>query len=716
MSEFISQLNQIGGWFCDHASAMLLQVSVLIAILFVLDVVLRRHVRAVVRYWLWMLVLVKLFLPVSLSSPTGLAYWLPRGRPEVELSRREIGVGPVTTAVSAPPVENEGYARPYPNDGLPSAALGQGPPEVAPEGAASIVAAGAPTGIQAPDAPALPSWQSGLFLGWLAGILFLGIWVVRRSRFVRRLVRQAEPADRQIVQILDDCRARLQVRRPVKLGISADTTAPAVCGLLRPTILLPAGFSEQVSARQLKAVLMHELAHVQRGDLAVNLIQTVLQVVYFYNPLLWLANTMIRRLREKATDEAVLVALGEEAPQYSSTLIDVAERVFRRPVPGLSFVGVAESRRALAGRIRHIVSRPIPRTARLGAAGFACIIAVAATLLPMAAAEPAAAIAPEGDEGLSATSTPTDDASDLAASRPRKPIGPVPPYGNRAEGKLEFDKRIVLRFPNAQIARNTLSIVFSNHEGRIRGALRGVLPGPGETWWMHIELRDNAGKVVAADEHKLTNEQLVILLHGGELELHFYLGSWEDRAAATHFAVTIEQLRPFRTRQLKMQPGRSVGRQQPAKLSEGAIEPVIIDLTHPSGTAARWMHLTHDRRRLRCELHVSHPSGPKAAWKVGVRLLDEAGKTLAEGERRFENDGLVRDHRAFVRLKAFDFYFGKRNDISNIKLIAVTLEQLRAGENSATAPPVFGAKNAEDKGKSSKPAETRAHAWCRIEG
>jgi len=77
---------------------------------------------------------------------------------------------------------------------------------------------------------------------------------------------------------------------------------------------------------------------------------------------------------------------------------------------------------------------------------------------------------------------------------------------------------------------------------------------------------------------------------------------------------------------------------------------------------------------------VSFPSGPKAAWKAGVELLDEAGKTLAEGETRFENDGLVRDHLAFVRLKAFEFDFGPRDDVSNVKRVAVNIEQLAPGD------------------------------------
>ena len=94
---------------------------------------------------------------------------------------------------------------------------------------------------------------------------------------------------------------------------------------------------------------MHELAHIKRRDLWVNLVQTVLQIVYFYNPFIWLANWMIRRVREQAVDEAVQVALGEKSPQYPETLLNIARFAFGRPVFSMRSIGVVESRSAACG-------------------------------------------------------------------------------------------------------------------------------------------------------------------------------------------------------------------------------------------------------------------------------------------------------------------------------------------------------------------------------
>ncbi len=143
-----------------------------------------------------------------------------------------------------------------------------------------------------------------------------------------------------------------------------------------------------LSPSQLRAVLLHELAHIKRGDLWVNFAQTVLQIIYFYNPLLWVANCIIRRVREQAVDEMVLVAMGEKAQQYPQTLVNVAKLAFKRPALSLRLIGVVESKSALAGRIKHILNRPMPKRAKLGILGLAVVIIIAAILLPMAKSMP----------------------------------------------------------------------------------------------------------------------------------------------------------------------------------------------------------------------------------------------------------------------------------------------------------------------------------------
>lgn len=398
MNAIVETINSAGRAFVEFALPMLIQSSVLILILLAVDVVLRRRVRAVLRYWIWMLVLVKLVLPPSLGSPISIGTWLgetlepPRIAVDEPLAPQpqmpplgwqpQVKLGDGTPVVvdhiremqtSAPEIPGVAAA----SDSLPTEALRVPTPE------------GAVSGPETPS-PAAPTlgWPAVILLVWLAVVLALLLLLLQRAWFVRGLVAQAQEAPPSLRTALDQCRSRMGVARPIAVRISPNASSPAVCGLLRPVILIPQSLAPRLQPHDLQAVLLHELAHVKRGDLWVNLIQTLLQIVYFYNPLLWLANAMIRRTREQAVDEAVLVAMGETAPDYPETLLHVAKLAFhRRPALSLRLIGVVESKSALRSRIKHILARPFPKSARLGTIGLIAIVATAAVLLPMARAE-----------------------------------------------------------------------------------------------------------------------------------------------------------------------------------------------------------------------------------------------------------------------------------------------------------------------------------------
>jgi beta-lactamase regulating signal transducer with metallopeptidase domain len=370
VNTWMAGVNEIGRGFWNYAAGMFVQSGMLIVALLLVDLVLRKRVRATLRYWIWMLVFVKLLLPPSLSLPTGIGYWIGGYvTPPASILPTE-----ATHAPDAVSMQPEVAARTE----VPVAQASRS--EVAPamvepvEFVASV-----------PHAARL-TWQGGVFLLWGIGVLVFTAWVIRRLCFVRRLITQAEPAQGPWLEVLDQCRRRIGVRGPIAMKVSARSFSPAVCGLWRPTVLMPASLLAELSPRGLRAVLIHELAHIKRADLWVNCLQTALQIVYFYNPLVWLANAIARRMREQAVDEMALVALGAEAGSYGPTLIDIAEMTFWRARPALGLVGVAESKKSVEGRIRHMISRPIPKDARVGFRGVVALVTLGAAVLPMAAA------------------------------------------------------------------------------------------------------------------------------------------------------------------------------------------------------------------------------------------------------------------------------------------------------------------------------------------
>ncbi|MBW7989412.1 MAG: PDZ domain-containing protein, partial [Planctomycetes bacterium] len=218
---------------------------------------------------------------------------------------------------------------------------------------------------------------------WLVGMLVLLALLVKRVYFVRGLIAQSKPANERLLEMLEECRCRMGICQNIELRLSGNALSPAVCGLFKPIILIPAILLKKLSPEKLKAVLVHELAHIKRGDAWVNLLQTILQIVHFYNPLVWIANAMVRRVREQAVDEMVLVTLKPDTNSYSNMLIDIAEMAFWRPKFSLRLISVVESKKALERRINHMLNRPVPKSSKLGYLGLVAIVVIGAIILPM---------------------------------------------------------------------------------------------------------------------------------------------------------------------------------------------------------------------------------------------------------------------------------------------------------------------------------------------
>ncbi|NQT22269.1 MAG: M56 family metallopeptidase, partial [Candidatus Omnitrophica bacterium] len=320
MESIITFLNTTAKSFVGFSVSMLIQSSVLIIILLVLDFLLRKKFRSVFLYCIWMLILVKLVLPTTLSSPTGLGYWFGDNVPGIITEKASI---PEQTASILQRIEPASETIPSGTGiaALPSASTS---PEPAADTSTKFTLAASP-------ATASLSWQGFAFLGWLAVVIAMVLLLIQQMFFVRGLLEQSKIPNDSIVDIFERCRKQMGVHRSVFLKLSPVAASPSVCGLFRPTILIPKNLPHKLKAEDFRSILLHELAHINRGDMWVSLVQTILQIAYFYNPLLWVANAIIRKVREQAVDEMVLVAMGEQAEDYPEILLNVSRLTLSRP-------------------------------------------------------------------------------------------------------------------------------------------------------------------------------------------------------------------------------------------------------------------------------------------------------------------------------------------------------------------------------------------------
>jgi bla regulator protein BlaR1 len=190
------------------------------------------------------------------------------------------------------------------------------------------------------EQPCHLTWQGVIFLLWLAGAAIMSGVLIGRARAACKRVDSTLVANHLMNDILVYCRRRMGIHGPIRLRVGAAGTAPVVCGLINPVIVVPRNLAPTLGSRHLRDVLFHELAHVKRYDLWVNFAQNVLQVLYFYNPLLLVVNGVIRRLREEAADETVLDTIGDKDHAYAQRLADVGTITFKYPPPSLDLIGI----------------------------------------------------------------------------------------------------------------------------------------------------------------------------------------------------------------------------------------------------------------------------------------------------------------------------------------------------------------------------------------
>lgn len=249
----------------------------------------------------------------------------------------------------------------------------------------AIAIGGAPTQVAS---PAWPSWLLGI---WAAGTLAVALRLLVGMGRARRLARTTLPF------AADDLRALGAT--PVDVRSGDAITSPMTVGVWRPRVLLPTAAASWPADRR-RVVLLHELGHVQRRDVLVQVGAQLACALYWWNPLTWLAAARLRVEREHACDDLVLAA-GVRPSTYAAELLAVA-RSGAAPRTAAAVADMATGA-LIAQRVHRIldaatVRRRRPRWARASAATLALLATAAVACTTAAPSLPApgalAAIAP----------------------------------------------------------------------------------------------------------------------------------------------------------------------------------------------------------------------------------------------------------------------------------------------------------------------------------
>lgn len=162
----------------------------------------------------------------------------------------------------------------------------------------------------------LSPWLSGSTAYGLGSLLALlaTLWLLvacgrllslGRAHFAlqRLATRATTPVDQRWERLMADLRTRLDVWHPVSLAVSPHVDSPMLIGWWKPTILLSVEAHDRLDDAEAEAVLAHELAHIRRGDYAVNLLQSAVEAVFYFHPVTWWLGQRIREEREFCSDD-----------------------------------------------------------------------------------------------------------------------------------------------------------------------------------------------------------------------------------------------------------------------------------------------------------------------------------------------------------------------------------------------------------------------------
>ncbi len=352
--------------------------TVLLALAAIATLLLRRD-SAATRHLVWMMAIVALLIVPVLSATLPqwrvLPNWMSSPRPSgaaiesygvptiamtngaaVEMPQRATSVLPVA------PAEVDPLAVP---DLQPAAPAQLSQPTMM-----------APTEIPA-EVVAAWSWINAIPLVWAMGFTVLMLrlsaarWMLWNSERLAVVVGQQQDSqiaavkrkeqkasqDPIFIAMMTLC-GQLNIRRPITLLIHPHKTIPVVWGIFRCRLMLPIA-ARKWSEEQLQSVLMHELAHIKRGDILVQLLTQIACALHWFNPLIWFAAWRLDVERERSCDDLVL-ASGIRPSAYAAHLLDVVSGL--TPARWTQACGLAMARRStLEGRLTAVLGKDLNR-------------------------------------------------------------------------------------------------------------------------------------------------------------------------------------------------------------------------------------------------------------------------------------------------------------------------------------------------------------------
>jgi len=275
-----------------------------------------------VRYWLWFAAAVKFLVPFSFLEMAGASLLGP--------SIALLKLSATTPESVSAPFSIAQITQPF-----TAAAITAGPATV-------------------PSSGGVEWTPMVLLIVWALGMEFVVTQRLRAWRVVRAAVRESTP----IRLATESLPCQTEIRS------SATVLEPAVVGMWRPILLLPAGIEQRLTAAELESVIAHEACHVTSRDNLTAGVQMIIECLFWFHPAVWWIGGRLIQERERACDEHVLGVL-QNPRAYADGIVNVCKHYVGAPLPCMPGVSSSDLRRRIERIMRNETGEAVSRRTRI---------------------------------------------------------------------------------------------------------------------------------------------------------------------------------------------------------------------------------------------------------------------------------------------------------------------------------------------------------------
>lgn len=311
----------------------LLEITVYSAVVFacimVFKAITKGKLSPTLSFVLWFLLLVRLCVPVTIESAVHL-FTLPQ--------EQQAAAPYASASIPQQGLTSESALHPY----VPAQQPAMQTQEIE------------PTANEPQNTLPAPTVYGWIMIAWLGGICVFGAWTTGLSMQIAKVIKyKSVPVPAEIERIYEACRREMGIKKRPPLLVTQDLFSPALVVSVRPTILLPCDFAAHAPGEQIRLALCHELTHYKRKDHWLCILLRVLSVVYWFNPVIWLAEKEIAADMETACDNRIVRGMQkEEKAYYANTILSMFSA--RTETPFVLGLALPNTKRVAEKRIRGI--------------------------------------------------------------------------------------------------------------------------------------------------------------------------------------------------------------------------------------------------------------------------------------------------------------------------------------------------------------------------